>query len=98
MDRDPAAIGEFLLQFRKKYSFRVLFAGAQLKIKSLPHTWIVDREGYIRDAFGAAGPGFVEQVVAAAEAVKHRLPVSTIPPDVRQEKQRQNEMDGAGVQ
>ena len=98
MDRDPAAIGEFLLEFPKKYSFRVLFAGAQLKIKSLPHTWIVDREGYIRDGFGAAGPGFVEQVLAAAEAVKHRLPVSTIPPEVRQEKRRQNELDGAGSQ
>ena len=98
MDRDPAAIGEFLLEFRKEYSFPVLFAGAQLKIKSLPYTWIVDREGYIRDGFGAAGPGFVEQVLAAAEAVKHRMPVSTIPPAVRQEKRRQNELDGAKSQ
>jgi len=98
VDRDPAAITEFLLGFRKKYSFPVLFAGAQLKIKSLPYTWIVDRQGFIRDGFSAAGPDFVEQVLAAAEAVKHRLPVSTIPPAVRQEKQKQNELDGAKSQ
>jgi len=98
MDRDPAAIVEFLLEFRKKYSFPVLFAGAQLKIKSLPYTWIVDRDGYIRDGSGAAGPNFVEHVLAAAEAVKHRLPVSTIPPGVRREKRRQNELDGAKSQ
>jgi len=98
MDRDPTAIGQFLMEFRKTYSFPVLFAGAQLKIKSLPYTWIVDREGFIRDSFTAGGPDFVEQVLAAAEAVKHRLPVSDIPAAVREEKRRQNTLDGAKSQ
>ena len=95
MDRDPAAIREFLQEFRKEYSFPVLFAGAQLKIKSLPCTWIVDRDGYIRDGFENVGPDLVEQALALAEAVKHRPPVSALPPEVRQERRKQNERDGA---
>lgn len=95
MDLDPAAITEFIQEFRKEYSFPVLFAGAQLKIKGLPYTWIVDREGYIRDGFGNAGANLVEQALALAEAVKHRPPVSSLPPDVREAKRKQNELDGA---
>ena len=94
MDRDPAAIREFLQEFRKEYSFPVLFAGAQLKIKSVPLTWIVDREGFIRDGFGNT-TDLVEQALALAEAVKHRPPVSALPPEVRQERRKQNERDGA---
>jgi thiol-disulfide isomerase/thioredoxin len=95
MDRDPAALAEFLKEFRKEYSFPVLFAGAQLKIKAIPYTWIVDRDGYIRDGFRNAGTNLVEQALALAEAVKHRPPVSTLPPEVREQKRKQNELDGA---
>jgi thiol-disulfide isomerase/thioredoxin len=95
LDRDPAAITEFIREFRKEYSFPVLFAGAQLKIKGIPYTWIVDPEGYIRDGFANAGSNLVEQALALAEAVKHRPPVSSLPPEVREAKRRQNELDGA---
>jgi thiol-disulfide isomerase/thioredoxin len=95
MDRDPAKLGDFLQKFRREYSFPVLFAGAQLKISSLPYTWIVDREGYIRDGFRNAGPDLVEQALTSAEAVKHRAPVSSLPPEVLLEKRRQNALDAA---
>lgn len=95
MDRDPAAIGEFLKELREEYSFPVLFAGAQLKIKSLPYTWIVDREGYIRDGFESPGTDLVEQALAAAEGVKHRPPVSTLPPEMLNEQSKRNKLDGA---
>jgi thiol-disulfide isomerase/thioredoxin len=94
MDRDPAAIREFLQEFRKEYSFPVLFAGRQLRINALPYTWIVDRDGYIRDGF-VSGPDLVERALELAEAVKHRLPVSALPPEARQERRKQNERDGA---
>ena len=93
MDQDPAAIGEFLSEFRKEYSFPVLFAGAQLKISSLPHTWIVDREGYIRDGFTNAGNELVERALGLAESVKHRLAVSALPPEARRSRREQNERD-----
>ena len=94
MDQDREAIGEFLKEFRKEYSFPVLFAGAHLKIRSLPHMWIVDREGYIRESF-AMGSDLVERALALAEAVKHRLPVSALPSETRQAVRQQNERDGA---
>lgn len=90
MDRDPAKIQEFLHEFRKEYSFPVLFAGADLKILSLPRTWIVDREGFIRESFRN-----VDQALALVDAVRHRPPVSTLPPETVQEKRKQNERDGA---
>lgn len=95
MDRDPAAIAEFLREFRKEYSFPVLFAGAQLKLRSIPYTWVVDREGYIREGFLSGGTDLVDRALAFAEAVKHRPPVSSLPPGVRDEKRKQNELDGA---
>ncbi len=95
MDREPAAIGEFLREFRKEYSFPVLFAGVQLKTRSLPYTWIVDRQGYIREGLGNAGPDLVERALTMAEAVKHRPPVSTLPTETREERRKQNERDGA---
>lgn len=73
----------------------MLFAGAQLKIMRLPYTWIVDREGYIRDGFANAGPDLVENVLALAEAVKRRPPVATIPADVREEVRKRNQQDAA---
>jgi thiol-disulfide isomerase/thioredoxin len=95
MDRDPAAIHEFLQQFRKEYSFPVLFAGAALKIALLPQTLIVDREGYVREILSNEGSDLVDAALALTEAVKHRLPVSALPPEVLQERRRQNERDGA---
>jgi thiol-disulfide isomerase/thioredoxin len=95
MDRDPSAIVEFLREFRTEYSFPVLFAGAQLKIKSLPHTWIVDREGYIREDVESSGADLVGQALALADVVKHRLPVSSLPLNVRQEMRAQNQKEGA---
>jgi thiol-disulfide isomerase/thioredoxin len=95
MDRDRNAIEAFLKDFRREYSFPVLFAGADLKIRSLPYTWIVDREGFIRDGLTNAGPDLVTQALALAEAVKHRPSVSELPPEVREEKRKQNERDAA---
>jgi len=95
MDRDPIAIHDFLQEFRKKYSFPVLFAGAQLKISSVPRTWIVDREGYIREVLTNSGPELVERAMTLTEAVKHRVPVSALPPETLQEKRKQNERDSA---
>lgn len=95
MDADPTAMGEFLLEFRNRYSFPVLFAGAHLKIKSLPYTWVVDREGYIREAISIGGQELVERALALAAIVKHRLPVSALPPEMRHERRAQNERDAA---
>ena len=95
MDRDPSLIREFLQEFRKEYSFPVLSAGAQLKIASLPRTLIVDREGFIRETLRNKGPNLVEEVLALAEAVKHRVPVSALPPETLQERRKQNERESA---
>ncbi len=95
MDRDPHAIQEFLQDFRQKYSFPVLFGGSQLKISSLPLTWIVDREGYIREVLTSPGPDLAKQALALSEVVKRRLPVTALPPEAVRERQRQNERDGA---
>lgn len=95
MDRDPAAIADFLKEFREEYSFPVLFAGEQLKIRSIPRTWIVDRDGYIRDGFTNVGTNLVEQALALAKAVENRVPVSALPPETLQEARKQNELDGA---
>jgi thiol-disulfide isomerase/thioredoxin len=97
MDPDPGAIGDFLKAFRKKYSFPVLFAGAHLKVSSLPHTWIVDREGYIRDGFGNAGTDLVGEALALAQAVKRRLPVSALPPEALQAARKQNQLEGENL-
>jgi thiol-disulfide isomerase/thioredoxin len=94
MDRDLPAIRDFLDGFRKKYSFPVLFAGAHLKLTSLPRTWIVDREGYIREVFGG-GPDLIEQALALAESVKRRPPVASLPPETRKAVREQNERDAA---
>ena len=95
MDQDPAEIRQFLLEFRKEYSFPVLFAGAQLKINALPCTWIVDREGYIRDGFANAGADFVEDALALADAVKRRPPVASLPQDVREDVRKRNQRNAA---
>ena len=95
MDRDPSVIREFLREFRKEYSFPVLFAGAQLKITALPRTWIVDREGYIREVLSNAGTELVDQTLATAAAVKFRPPVSSLPAEVRLEMRKRNEREGA---
>ena len=94
LDQDPAAIREFLGEFRKEYSFPVLFAGAQLKIKSIPRMWIVDRDGYIRESLRSPSGKIVEQTLALVEGVKHRPPVSTLPTTVRDEMRKRNEIDG----
>jgi thiol-disulfide isomerase/thioredoxin len=94
MDRDPRAISEFLHEFRAEYSFPVLFAGAELKLKSIPRTWIVDRDGYIRESFGNVGTDLVEKALALGEEVKRKPPVSSLPPDAREAARKRNAEDG----
>lgn len=94
MDRDPTKIRSFLEEFRKEYSFPVLFAGARFKIHALPCTWIVDRDGYIREVLFGSGVGWFDQVRALADAVKQKPPVSSLPSEVRKAKREQNEREG----
>lgn len=60
----------------------------------MPSAWIVDREGFIREVFRGGGHGWKDQLLAAVEAVKHRLPVSMLPPEVVAQKRRDNGKQG----
>lgn len=95
LDHDPEAIQPFLDDFQKEYSFPVLFAGNDLKILSIPHTWIVDKDGYIREELGNVGDDLVHQATSLADAVKHRPPVSALPQDVIDKQRAQNAADAA---
>ncbi len=95
MDEDSPKIREWLVEFRKEYSFPVLLAGDRFKPQSMPSAWIVDRDGFIRDVFMGGGPGWRDQLLAAVEAVKHRLPVSMLPPEVVAAKRLANAKEGA---
>ena len=55
----------------------------------------VDREGYVREVLANAVPNFVEDALALAEAVKHRVPVSVLPPETLEERRKQNERESA---
>jgi len=95
MDQDPAEIRQFLLEFRKEYSFPVLFAGAQLKINALPCTWIVDREGYIREVLKGSGPRWLDKVQQLVETVRHQPRLSVLPPEALKEQRERNKQDNA---
>jgi thiol-disulfide isomerase/thioredoxin len=94
VDRDVDDIQQFLLDFSREYSFPVLFAGKQLKITALPYTWIVDREGYIRETLPGSGPGWEEEVQALARKVEKSVPVSELPPEVIRKQRAENEREG----
>jgi thiol-disulfide isomerase/thioredoxin len=94
MDDDSPKLREWLRELRKEYSFPVLLAGDRFRPQSLPTTWIVDRDGFIRDVSRGGGPGWREQLLAAVEAVKHRLPVSMLQPEVVAQKRRENTLQG----
>ena len=94
-DEDP--VRKFLKEFRKEYSFPVLFGWPRFKIKALPTTWIVDREGYIREVLRGSGPGWLERVQALVDAVKRQPSVHNLPLEVREAQRRQNELDGVNT-
>jgi len=93
LDRDPVELEDFLAEFRTKYSFPVLFAGARFKIGRLPHTWIVDREGFIRAGFSGEGADYVLRAMELVDVVKQRPPVSSLPADAVQARREQNVRD-----
>lgn len=86
LDDDPARLDTWFREFRNEYSFPVLLAGPAATPNRLPCTWIVDRDGYIRDEFFGEGPGWVGEAIARAEAVKRRLPVSMLPAELRSKR------------
>lgn len=95
MDRDLPAIAEFLKEFRKEYSFPVLLGGEHLRLRALPCTWIVDREGYIREVVLGSGKGWLERVQELVEAVKHRPSVSTLPPEILTSQRQKNQQEAS---
>ena len=94
LDQDSPKIREWLREFRKEYTFPVLLAGEQFKPQAMPSAWIVDRDGFIRDVVYSGGPSWEKQLLAIVEAVRHRLPVSMLPPEVVAEKRRENAKQG----
>ena len=60
-----------------------------------PNLGLVQRDVLAAENHRDAGPDFVEQALAAAQAVKHRPPVSALPREILQQKRKQNERDGA---
>ena len=95
MDEDLPSIQGFLSDLRKKYSFPVLPAAARFRFLALPHTWIVDRDGFLREGIDGEGPGFVEDVLALVDAVKRRLPVSQLPEEAVRTQREANARDAA---
>ena len=93
LDENPDAIRGFFRQFRSEYSFPVLLAWSRYKLKVLPATWIVDRQGYIREVLLGSGPGWIENVRDLARRVERMPPVSEIPHDVRDRQRRRNVKD-----
>jgi cytochrome oxidase Cu insertion factor (SCO1/SenC/PrrC family) len=94
MDEDSPKVREWLREFRKEYTFPVILAGDRFRPQQLPSAWIVDRDGFIRDVFRGGGPGWPEQLLTVVEAVKHRLPVSMLPPEVVAAKRLANAREG----
>jgi len=95
LDEDPAGLGDFFRRFRDEYSFPVLLAWPRYKFRALPATWIVDRDGYIREVLLGSGPGWIEMVRDLARRVGESPPVSTIPRDVREAQRTRNVKEAA---
>lgn len=73
-DRSPERL-QALFARSPGSSFPVLVAGEGIEPQTLPTTVILDREGYVREIRLGLGPGWVEDTLITAEAVKKRLPV-----------------------
>ncbi len=93
LDAQSRALDQFFREFRKEYSFPVLLGRANFKIGPIPYTWIVDREGFLRDAFVGAPPNWPADTLTRAAAVGRKLSVSSLPAAVREHQRLVNAKD-----
>lgn len=94
LDAESAPLEQFFRDFKEEYSFPVLLGRSYFKVGPIPYTWIVDREGYIRDVYIGAPPNWPADTLARANVVQRRPPVSSLPVEVREQRKLLNEKDG----
>jgi thiol-disulfide isomerase/thioredoxin len=94
LDADSPALEKFFRDFRNEYSFPVLLGRSYFKVGPMPYTWIVDREGYIRDVYVGAPPDWRADTLVRADAVGRKPPVSSLSAAVREQRRLLNEKEG----
>jgi hypothetical protein len=94
LDASSPELTSFMKELQKEYSFPVLLAHSWFKIGAVPYTWIVDRDGFVRDVYHGAPPDWRHDTLARADAVRRKLPVSSLPPAVLENQRALNAKEG----
>lgn len=96
LDEDPDRLRGWFKELRDEYSFPVVLAGGKFAAPARPYTWIVDREGFIRDAF-VGPPGWSEDIVARAFSYRAQPRVSTMSQEELEQRRREQKAGGVRV-
>ena len=96
LDEGPDRLRDWFKELRDEYSFPVVLAGRRFAAPARPYTWLVDREGFIRDAF-VGPPGWSEDIVARARNLRNLPSVSSMPAERVEELRRTRKAEGLRI-
>lgn len=93
LDENPDRLRGWFKELRDEYSFPVVLAGGRFAAPARPYTWIVDREGFIRDAF-VGPPGWSEDIAARARSYRALPSVSSMSTKEIERRRRKRNPEG----